>query len=400
MPPKNTDLIQRMAFGLGIRFSDSEEIFRSAPYRYRFFKIPKKRSTEKIPTEKNIAYRIIAQPAEPVKMAQKWVVSEYLARLPVHPSATAYRPSKSIVDNVKPHINNSVIEKFDFRDFFGSIQAEDFFIYMANVSKGLLEPLSENDVWLLSNLMFCRIYRDPDTEEAEALPLAKLVVGAPSSPALSNVLLYEFDSKIDNFCRENGVAYTRYADDLTFSYNQLPPVSIEDCILQVLKEIKCPRSLKLNPDKYFRGTSNGVRKVTGIVITSDGRITVGRARKRRLRAALKKHFIDIAKEDVDVTRLRQLLGWLAFCKHVEPDYVKALEKYYGIDNVMMAVKNAIPTPACVSGVKTPLLLKRYKHFDPPMRPRPRRRIIDSLGPEELGWDDDGCGRYGDVWEWE
>src|SRR5574343_1201175 len=48
---------------------------------------------------------------------------------------------------------------------------------------------------------------------------AMLSIGAPSSPLISNFIMYFFDEKIQNICKENNTLYTRYADDLTFSTN-------------------------------------------------------------------------------------------------------------------------------------------------------------------------------------
>lgn len=40
--------------------------------------------------------------------------------------------------------------------------------------------------------------------------------GAPTSPALSNIVGYEMDKKLAALAAEYGLTYTRYADDLTF----------------------------------------------------------------------------------------------------------------------------------------------------------------------------------------
>jgi hypothetical protein len=42
--------------------------------------------------------------------------------------------------------------------------------------------------------------------------------GAPTSPALSNLVCRALDARLDGLARRNGGVYTRYADDLTFSF--------------------------------------------------------------------------------------------------------------------------------------------------------------------------------------
>nr|QQZ50993.1 hypothetical protein JKL49_07225 [Phenylobacterium glaciei] len=45
----------------------------------------------------------------------------------------------------------------------------------------------------------------------------RLAIGAPSSPALSNILMWDIDAAIAEMIDGEQVSYTRYADDLTFS---------------------------------------------------------------------------------------------------------------------------------------------------------------------------------------
>ena len=43
--------------------------------------------------------------------------------------------------------------------------------------------------------------------------------GAPTSPWIANFALWDFDHTVDEICKNNDISFTRYADDLTFSYN-------------------------------------------------------------------------------------------------------------------------------------------------------------------------------------
>jgi RNA-directed DNA polymerase len=47
--------------------------------------------------------------------------------------------------------------------------------------------------------------------------MGKLVIGAPTSPVLSNALMYDFDQKWSQICTDYQVTYTRYADDIYMS---------------------------------------------------------------------------------------------------------------------------------------------------------------------------------------
>jgi RNA-directed DNA polymerase len=53
----------------------------------------------------------------------------------------------------------------------------------------------------------------------ERLLQQHLPQGAPTSAALSNLLLHRLDTRLTGFARSIGAHYTRYADDLAFSGN-------------------------------------------------------------------------------------------------------------------------------------------------------------------------------------
>ena len=37
------------------------------------------------------------------------------------------------------------------------------------------------------------------------------------SPAITNIIMFDFDEKIGDFCEKKNIAYTRCCDDMTFS---------------------------------------------------------------------------------------------------------------------------------------------------------------------------------------
>ena len=70
--------------GLAVLLPQDEllRLIRSAPHRYKVFKIPKRKEGE---------FRTIAQPAKEVKALQYWVMQHVLSQFDVHPAATAYQ---------------------------------------------------------------------------------------------------------------------------------------------------------------------------------------------------------------------------------------------------------------------------------------------------------------------
>jgi hypothetical protein len=280
------------------------QLIRSAPHRYKVYKIDKKKSGEK---------RTIAQPSRQVKALQYWAIEKILKGLPVHPAAMAYRKRRSIRDNAARHAPQKYLLKLDFQNFFPSIRAGDLEAYFSlnNVS-----GLTDEDVFLLQRLLFWNPKRTK-----------KLVmsIGAPSSPILSNILLYGFDRKVQAICSKEKVKYTRYADDLTFSTDR-PNVlrDIEPQIRQICNAMKHPK-LKLKDEKTVHASRRGARKVTGLVLSNDGEPSLGRDRKRLIRAQVH-HFLSGKMNIDDAMKLR---GMLAFANSSEPDFLQRLRDHYG-----------------------------------------------------------------------
>ncbi len=145
-----------------------EYLIRSAPYRYKVYKIAKRSGKGK---------RIIAQPAREVKRLQYWVMKNIFPYFPVHEAAIAYRNGYSILNNAQPHAKNPYILKLDFKDFFPSIKGNDFLCFL-NDAKDLKFGIDNFEY--LKRILFRCSNRQNDLE---------LSIGAPSSPSLSNIIM-------------------------------------------------------------------------------------------------------------------------------------------------------------------------------------------------------------------
>jgi hypothetical protein len=304
------DLAGLAARELGLSFSDVSRIVRTAPKRYKVYNIPKRSGGE----------RTIAQPSRELKDLQYFLMARVLSALPIHPAATAYREGLNIRDNALPHVHSTVLLKMDLIDFFGSIKAFDFVQHCAD--NGL--DLANDDMEFCCQVLFWR--------ERRGEPL-RLSIGAPSSPMLSNSIVYRMDCAIAELCAAEGVTYTRYADDLTFSSNQLEPIfKIRQSVPVLLRHLRYP-ILFVNHEKTVLVTKKYRRMVTGLVIANDESVSLGHERKRKLRATLHA-FVRGALNEDDVQALR---GQLAFCNSVEPEFLTRMRLKYGertLDKIM------------------------------------------------------------------
>ena len=300
-----SDLLDRLSNDLVLPPNDLLYLVKSAPYRYKVYEIAKKAPGKT---------RMIAQPAREVKALQYWVMENVLATFPVHPAALAYRKGKSILDNALPHVSNKYLCKLDFKSFFPSIKSTHFEKFMR--SNPLATIWTNEDIGCLSRILFWRKKRGN---------VLQLSIGAPSSPLLSNILLYDFDLAVSTLCNRNGLTYTRYADDLSFSTN-VPMVlsQVDKQITEICRRIRYPR-LILNEAKTVHASKKGLRRVTGLVLTNDNNVSVGRENKRKIRAAFHRYMRGLLTEP----EISELAGMLAFIKSAEPMFLQRIAKTYG-----------------------------------------------------------------------
>ena len=268
--------------------------------------------------------RRISQPAREVKLLQRALMLVLLERLPIHPSATAYRRGVSLLDNVKPHAGSGrPILKLDFREFFPSIRSTDWTAYC----REFVSDFSEEDVRLTAHLLFQK--RDS---------LMRLAIGAPSSPMLSNILLFHFDTMVADAVAKDKVIYTRYADDMTFSAARTGYLTgVIKTVVTIIRKMRTPR-LELNVDKTVYATAKYQRSVTGLVLSNQGDVTIGRDSKREIRAAVHHASENRLNED----QLRVLAGKLAYINSVEVSFLDVLRKKYG-DSVIDMIRRNVST---------------------------------------------------------
>lgn len=281
-------------------FSDGEFIkyVNTAPYRYKTYYIPKRTG----------GFREISQPSKDLKSVQRFVLSQFiLPKIELHECATAYREKRNISDNARPHLQNEFLLKMDFENFFPSIRSADFIRYA--VTRSVVETV--NEAAMLARIFF----KSSDGE-------LRLTIGSPGSPAISNALLMPFDQEVATLCDTSGISYTRYSDDLTFSSSAKDVLFGIPAKVEVILERMSSPKLAINATKTKFSSKKFNRHVTGITITNEGQMSLGRKTKRRVRSEV---FNAPIAEPKEVQRLR---GYLSYAKQIEPDFVSKLWHKY------------------------------------------------------------------------
>ena len=167
----------------------------------------------------------------------------------------------NIVRNALPHTNKKHVLSIDLKDFFPSIKAH-------RVKNLFLSHLFQFDENIATALALLTTYK------------GELPAGAPSSPIISNFICYEMDNEMQNFCSQNQLTYTRYADDLTFSSDS---VIDNDLLLDIISIIN-KHDFTINENKLRLANKNSRQTVTGLVVNE--KANVNRKLIRNVRAMI------------------------------------------------------------------------------------------------------------------
>jgi len=250
--------------------------------------------------------RRIAAPNPALKAVQRRINRRLLARLGVHPCTTGFRRHCSIVTNAAPHVGRAVVLRMDVRDFFASTAARRVRDCFRAI--GWDKPAAK----LLTRL----------TTHDGALPQ-----GAPTSPTLSNVVNFALDARLTAMAKRMalrhdnprtlepvsvartiaaGVFYTRYADDLTFSFGLDDHAAVE-AVIWMTKEVLADYGYRLHQRRKLSiRRRHQSQRITGLVVNDA--VALPRRTRRRLRAV--RHHLATGRPAT--LTADQLAGWDAF----------------------------------------------------------------------------------------
>jgi hypothetical protein len=248
-PRAHSEQAQRLGAILRVDLRELASIRMGPRYHYRPVVIAKPDGRQR---------RLLA-PSPALKTLQRRLLDDYLAQIPVHARATAFRSGSSIVHNARAHARQQLIATVDLRDFFESTRA-------ARVRAFFIKQGWRHEA--LRTLMRLCVYQN-------GLPQ-----GAPTSPCLSNLVNLPLDERLWRLAQRTGAIYTRYGDDLTFSWNcnRMPgdfQHAVEDALHAAGYEIQPRKGWHVSP------TSDQPR-VTGLVLTGAGRLSIPWALRWRI----------------------------------------------------------------------------------------------------------------------
>jgi retron-type reverse transcriptase len=233
------------------RLGLTEGQLRAVPIRYNSFSIPKRSGKPR---------RIDAPDAE-LKRIQKLILHRVLRKLKSHAAAVGFERGHSIATNAKFHAGSAVVVRMDIRDFFNSTPASRIRDYFRLIGwdKAAADLLTE----------LCT--------HRNTLPQ-----GAPTSPRLSNLVNRKLDAMLQKIADELDARYTRYADDLTFSFDNEDQRQVHRLVNFAKDYVEhCGYQLHMKRKLHIR-RRNSRQIVTGLVVNQH--VALPRETRRWLRA--------------------------------------------------------------------------------------------------------------------
>lgn len=235
---------------LGKPYSTVKSLIYPSP-RYRSFAIEKR----------NGAPRKIQEPSKNIKDMQQKVLA-FLEKISAKPKPCVHGfvKRRSIVTNARKHIDRRPYHllNLDLENFFPSIS-----FYRV---RGILQNKPFDFSYAVATVIAHLCTRNNELPQ-----------GAPTSPFFSNLTCRSLDKDLMELAKRHRATYTRYADDLTFSFSTRDASRLPANIcsfdsgelglgheLQAIIETK--HSFRINPSKSRISTRKHRMEVTGITV--------------------------------------------------------------------------------------------------------------------------------------
>jgi retron-type reverse transcriptase len=184
--------------------------------------------------------RTFYKPSIPLKKVQRLIMKRILQYQPVHTIINSYRKKRDTLYNAKLHAGKDYLLTLDIEDFFPSVHPQRVYPVFKRCN------CSDEVASLLTLLT---TFRD------------QLPQGAPTSPALANLVLNSLASRIANLCSKYGQTTSIYGDDTAVSG---PPriQKFQNLLIKITEQ----EGFNVNEKKISHQPAWRRQVVTGIVV--------------------------------------------------------------------------------------------------------------------------------------
>jgi len=268
---------------------------------YYRFTIPKKSG----------GVRNIAAPKTSLKLVQRKILDDILVKIPVSSSAHGFLSGKSVISGAKTHTAKpSILINMDLENFFPTITFERI--------RGLFKYFGYSGYIASLFAMLCTYCeRVPIKIKGETKYVKTtdriLPQGSPASPMITNIICAKMDKRLEGLSNKFNVIYTRYADDISFSYAEEEHSFNISGFINTINKIVNEEGFIINKKKTKVLRKNNRQIITGIVINND---EIGVAKKwvKNLRALIYNTKKDVSKANSQV--INEIMGRIEWLKSV------------------------------------------------------------------------------------
>ena len=278
--PEHLRVRHILAIDLGVSPQLVYRIISNKKHYYRTFKILKK----------NGGWREVSSPRTYLKVIQRYISTHLFSRLRIHDSVHSYRDGRSNITNAKEHIGQKFVLNIDLKDYFLNIS-----------SRKIVSVLRDNGFSKYGSILIASLCTLDGV----------LPQGAPTSPLISNTVLFKIDGSMYRYCKKRNLNYTRYSDDITISGNS------KELVIKAKKRLIAMvegANFKVNYKKTRLMPYSKQQLVTGVVVNE--KPTPPRKLMRNIRAK----FHEADKDgSINIHVFNQLYGHIC--------YLNAFDKY-------------------------------------------------------------------------
>lgn len=159
--------------------------------------------------------RVLERPKLRLKEIQRWILRELLVWIPPHDAAHGFVKGRSAHTHAALHTGRKVVVRIDLEDFFAAVTAAR--VYGVFRAAGYPEAVAHTLTGLCTNVVPAEESVPGHFRLARRLATPHLPQGAPTSPALANLVAFHLDARLTGLATAIDARYSRYADDLVLS---------------------------------------------------------------------------------------------------------------------------------------------------------------------------------------
>lgn len=219
--------------------------------------------------------RLIQTPTSELKRIQTCIARLLTSLYSPSPNVYGFIPKRSIAGNASIHVNKDIVYNVDLKDFFHSIPYE-------RIVDGLQQKpfrFSPDIAKLIATLTTIK-----SGENSRVLPQ-----GSPSSPIITNIVASRLDFRLSKLCDKFSITYSRYADDMTFSFDYVNlkrwrSHGFRKGLCAIIEEIIKEEGFTLNQRKTRISFRNQQQEVTGLIVNN--KVNVRREFVKNLRTII------------------------------------------------------------------------------------------------------------------